>query len=194
MFADPRWRGPVLENTHGVEKLYLKCLGVSSYDDQRQKALIACKKIDETEHRRLPEWQFLAIRTDGKRILFRSDYTTPIVQAVEESEWPCLQKANDFRAGPRRVDEKSKPNMFREGPRQVNFALPSALTANTDQVPYWYSRSLPPSAVAEPQQAQTTPANPEAGSPVAVLQQAQPTQVPQPSTPNNASAPGWSSN
>ena len=94
----------------------------------------------------------------------------------------------------RRVDEKSKPNMFREGPRKVNFALPSAPTANTDQVPYWYSRSLPPSAVAEPQQAQTTPANPEPGSAVAVPQQAQPTQVPQPSTPNNASAPGWSSN
>ena len=32
------------------------------------------------------------------------------------------------------------------------------------------------------------------GPAVAVPQQAQPTQVPQPSTPNNASAPGWSSN
>ena len=143
--------------------------------------------------------QFLAVRTDGKRILFRSDSTTQIVQVVEESEWLCLQKANDFRAGPRKVDEKSKPNMFREGPRKVNFALPSAPTANTDQAAYWYSHSLPPSAVAEPQQVQTTPANPEPqywnvnswpGSAVAVPQQAQPTQVPQPSTPNNAYAPG----
>ena len=85
MFADPRWRSTVLENTHGVEKLYLKCLGVSSYDDQRQRALIACNKMDENEERILPDWQFLVIRTDGKRILFRSDYTKPNVQAVEES-------------------------------------------------------------------------------------------------------------
>ena len=141
MFADPRWRGPVLENTHGVAKLYLKCLGVSSYDDQRQKALIACNKMDENEQRRLPDWQFLVIRTDGKRILFRSDYTKANVQAVGESEWLCVQKANDFRAGPRKVDEQSKPNMFREWPQKVNFTLPSAPTANTDQVPYWYSRS-----------------------------------------------------
>ena len=160
--------------------------------------MIACNKINKNEQRRLPEWQFLALRTDGKRILFRSDYTTPIVQAVEESAWLCLQKANDFRAGPRKVDEKSKPSMFPEGPRKVNFALPSAPTANTDQVPYWYSHSLPPSAVAEPQQVHTTPASPEPqdwnvnswpGSAVAVSQQAQPIQMSQSSTPNNAYAP-----
>ena len=73
-----------------------------------------------------------------------------------------VQNANGFRAGPRHVDEKSKPNMFREGPRKVNFASPSAPTANTDQVPYRYTRSEPPSAVAEPQQAQTTPTSAEA--------------------------------
>ena len=48
---------------------------------------------------------------------------------------------------------------FYWGPRKVNFALPSAPTANTDQVPYWYSHSLPPSVVAEPQHVQTTPAS-----------------------------------
>ena len=42
-FANPRWRSAVLGNKHGVEKLYLKCLGVSSYDDKRLEALIANK-------------------------------------------------------------------------------------------------------------------------------------------------------
>ena len=55
MFADPRWRGPVLGNTHGVEKLYLKCLGVSSYDDKHQNAMIACNIINNNELGRLPE-------------------------------------------------------------------------------------------------------------------------------------------
>ena len=48
MLADPRWRGPFLGNTHGVEKLYLKCIGVSSYDEKRQKAMIACNKLTKT--------------------------------------------------------------------------------------------------------------------------------------------------